>query len=202
MWQWLNQNSPALGLALSLGMLGVWAFYLNLFVRGYRRERRCKILISLGGQQDLTARCLITNMSAEPVYVENVTATVSLEEEEWSCSVSEYGWSRDDNSPMRPEFRTRQGPLLSGQWRDIGSISDVLERARDMLGQTPQVGGGERPFDVELLVVAIYDSEDLPVGAKRRFTVVSDGAGWRVSPSSGDTEQIRGRRARHKLKTA
>ncbi len=199
MWNWLQQNSSVLSVIVNLGLLGVWAFYLNLFVRGYRRERRCKILISLGGQQDLAARCLVTNMSAEPVYVENVTATISTDEEQWSCSISEYGWSSDDDPPVRPEYRTRQGPLLSGQWRDIGSITDVLERARDMLGETRPAGVDDRPLEVELMVIAIYGSEDLPVGARRRFSVISDGAGWRVSPSSGDTEQIRSKRARRQL---
>lgn len=48
MWDWIKDNSDALGLFVSTAMLVVWIVYLQLLLQSYWRERRAKILISRG----------------------------------------------------------------------------------------------------------------------------------------------------------
>lgn len=195
-WNWLGDNSSALQVVINLGLLAVWAFYLDLFVRSHRRARKCRILIALGGRDDLQARCLISNMSTYPVYISKVIVTVIRNAERRSRAVTDRRGIGED-PPPDPEQQTRQGPLLAGQWRDIGSLVDLLDAA----------GGGDeireasrrsRPWNLELTVVAIYGAEDLPFGAKRCFRV-TDGHAEQVRPTTEDTQQMRSRYQRRSL---
>jgi hypothetical protein len=53
-------------------------------VSSYRRQRRPKILINLGGGSTPDARCLIGDMSAEPIYVESLIITVETADRRWA----------------------------------------------------------------------------------------------------------------------
>lgn len=200
-WDWFAANTSVFNLLVNLGMLLVWGIYLDLILRSHRRARRFKILISIGGRDGLGARCLITNLSAEPVYVVRVWATVTTGEDRWSSAVTEYGALGED-TPLNPERMTRQGPLLTGHWRDIGSLFELFDRARGVRGEREpmdQLDTRHLPSEVELTVAALYGSGDIPVGARRRFTVTADEDVWRVEPATPDTEQIRDRRSRRQL---
>lgn len=67
MLEWISEHSDALNVLLSAAMLLVWLGYFEVFLRGYRRERRPKILISRGSGSSLRAHCLLSNMSAEAI---------------------------------------------------------------------------------------------------------------------------------------
>src|SRR3546814_19596570 len=74
MWEWLAGNAEALNVLANVGMLIVWISYLQLFLAGYRRKRRSKILVNRGAGTELTAHCLPTNHSTNSVYVQNIVA--------------------------------------------------------------------------------------------------------------------------------
>ena len=48
MWQWLSDNADTVNVLANGGMLIVWVTYLQVFLAGYRRERRAKILVNRG----------------------------------------------------------------------------------------------------------------------------------------------------------
>lgn len=195
--QWATENASLLNIFVNFGLLLVWAVYLNLILNSFRRARRCKIMVNVGGHTGIRARCLISNMSAEPIYVVRVNATVSSNEEDFSSTVSEYRVDSEEG-PEDAQQVTGQGPLLTGGWRDVGSLSGLIT-------ETLQNNADDRsiyelaPLRVELFVIALYGSEDLPVGARRTFSVTRKGEGWGVHPEVPDVEQIRGRRDRREL---
>lgn len=202
MWAWLNNNSAAIQLFLNLGLLLVWLFYLQLFLFSFRRRRRCKILINVSGERALAARCLICNMSEEPVYVMSVIATVQTRESTWRSSITEYELDDNRSPPHDAQEMTRQGPLRMGDCRDIGSYAQLIDRARHAHGEwesTDRLVQEHWPIELKLTVIAVYGSEDLPVAAEREFELHLDGARTTVKPLTISTSQIRGKRARQNL---
>lgn len=202
MWQWISDNSGALNVMTSVAMLVVWGFYLQLFAFGYRRQRRCKLLVNMGGQTTLAARCLVSNMSAEPIYVLSILATVTSGKEKWSQGVTDYELSDEDRQAPSAGPMTRQGPLHSAEYRDLGSFADLIEGARHAHGEhepLERLRQEHRPSEIELTVIAMYGSEDLPVGARRCFRLSGDGGEQRIVPMTVETVQIRSRRARRRL---
>lgn len=202
MWEWLNSNSAVLNLFVGFGTLLVWLFYLQLFLYSFRRRRRCKILISMGGQDTLGARCLICNMSEEPVYVLSLLAAVTTPTGTWQSPVTEYEFADNAAPPEGLDRASRQGPLRVGDCRDVGSFAQLLERARHTHGDwqpEQSLSRESRPTEVKLVVLAIYGSEDLPVAAERCFRLVDDNGTERMQPRTVETRQIRGRRARRQI---
>lgn len=153
------------------------------------------MLISVGGREGAEARCLISSMSAKPVYVLKVVATVTDGDGQWSSAITDYSVP-DDRPGASPELVTRQGPLMTGQWRDIGSFRDLLQRALERHDGRSGAGVRHLPTSLELTVVAIYNAEELPVAARRRF---SYGDAQTVRPALSDTVPIRRRRERRRL---
>lgn len=194
MFNWISQNSDTINVVLNVGMLIVWVAYLQLFLRSYRRTTRPKIVINRGGNSSLDSRCLISNMSSDPIYIESIRASIEAGGERWSCSVTSPLMRDNDPMPSDPKLLTHQGPLHGGAYFDIGSFRDLLHRVLDC--QPGDLGDRieelAHPGVVEVEVIADYGSEDLPVGAQRRFDINREN-GIRLIPQRTDTRQIRGR---------
>lgn len=201
MLDWFSQNSSSVMALSNVLLVLVWAFYLQLFIYGYRRQRRPRILIGFGGRESFDARCLITNMSAEPVYVISVIATIRAGRDTWSQALTGYETARGDGGGEETEQRTREGPLLSGDYRDIGRYGDLLERASAVRG-APAEADSEDDGDgqMDLTVVAFYGSEELPVAAARSFMFTRTDGDRQIHPISVETSQIRSRWARRRLR--
>lgn len=200
MWDWLSNNSEVVSLLVNVGLLLVWLSYLQLFLYGFKRRRRCKILVNIGGGTRLSSRCLVCNMSEEPVYVLSIVATVTTAQGSRRGTVTDYEME-DEAQPTEAGQVTRQGPLRQGDCRDIGSMGQLVESARHTYGdwESPDKLDHDRwPREVKLTVVAIYGPEDLPVAAERSFKLTRED-GQQVTPITIDTQQIRGRRARKRL---
>lgn len=201
-WDWLNSNSAVLSLFVSLGTLLVWLFYLQLFLLGYRRRRRSKILINVGGQGALESRCLVCNMSEEPIYLLSLTAAATTTAGTWRRAITDYELDENAPTPKEPGQMTRQGPLHVGDCRDVGSFSDLVERARHARGDWEPAESLEHdrwPTELKLIVVAIYGSEDLPVAAERRFKLTGEDGTPCAAPLTADTLQVRRKSERRKL---
>lgn len=197
MLAWIASHQKVLSVLINFSMLLVWIAYLQIFVTGYIRQRRPNILINRGVGSTLEAHCLISNMSAEAVYVATIIAALEVDDDRWSYPVTDGelpdGW-RDDQVANT----TRQGPLASGGYRDIGHFRSFVERVVERTG-APSVLQTDEPFLLELLVVAYYASEYFPVGATRRFHVSRNASTWRLAAQSVGTKQIRSRRERKRI---
>lgn len=203
MWQWLTDNSGPLSVLLSAAMLLVWGVYLQLILQSYWRERRPKILINRGAGTGLHSRCLLSNMSAEAIYIHSLAASLGLAGETRFAAVTDGG-AHDDRF-LNGRARTYQGPVAAGDYIDVGTFESILNRAGweplpDLTAASP--GGGQ--IELKLTVVATYRSEDLIVGATRGFelsagAIGADDTGWTIKARSAETRQIRSRAERKKL---
>ncbi|WP_048708939.1 hypothetical protein [Microvirga massiliensis] len=198
MWNWIASNHQVISALASVAMLFVWIAYLHVFVSSYRRQKRSNILINRGAGAGLEARCLISNMSAEAIYLESLIATVETTEGRWSCPVTELLEGRSDL-----DLKTRQGPLQAGRLVDIGSfqslIEPVLQRSAGLRGAVAS-DGLENLVAFEIKVIAVHGSEDLLAGAMRRFDVIRRQDWLLLRGHSVGTQQIRSRRERESLR--
>jgi hypothetical protein len=193
MWNWIASNHQIISALANVAMLLVWVAYLHVFVSGYRRQKRSNILINRGVGSGLEARCLISNMSAEAIYIESLIATAETAEGRWSCPVTELMEGRSDL-----DLKTRQGPLQAGRFVDIGSFQSLIEPA--LKRGTAAADGLEGLVAFEIKVIAVHGSEDLLAGAKRRFDVVRQQDRLLLRGHTVGTHQIRARQEREKLR--
>lgn len=201
--EWLASNHELATLIVSLCTLLVWVTYLQVFLAGYRRQRRGAILITVGQGQGLEGHCLVTNMGAEPVYILALLAQVESRDGVCIRAITELeGEQWSEPSDLR--LWTRQGPLDSSELRDMGTLQSMVNHVLDVANDTEsgseaseRRGAGLR--SVLIRVIAMHGSEELPIGAERAFDVVGDGAGATLHPRSYGTRQIRSRRGRRQL---
>ena len=171
MVEFLRQNSELLQVGLNALMLVVWAIYLHLLLMNFMRQRQSVILITRGASRGPSARCFVTNMGSEPIYL--LAAFVFLESESstYFAPVTEGSdiYREELNNPSRA---TNQGPLQSGEARDIGDFSTLERRARE------QVSDDTVPEDASrftIVVVAASGHAARLVGAYQRYTVTASG---------------------------
>lgn len=200
MWNWLSQNIDLISLAVSTSMLVVWIVYLQLLLNGYRRQRRSSILISRGAGQGLRSRCLITSMSAEPLYVTSIVATLVTAEKSYEYALTDLRDLPEDLG-ADPRSSMRQGSLSAGEYLDIGHFDEFIAQLAETDPELARLSDWtEAVTAIELTVVALYGSDRLPVGASRRFSFVpKDAGGLRISPDTLWTRQLHSRRQRKQL---
>lgn len=196
MWQWIGEHSGALNAILGFGTLIVWLAYLQIFVASYRRQRRPVIMITIAGGAGLDASCLVSNMSQEPLYVMSAIARLLTDDGLQIISVTDETDRLDGDPGLEILQRTRQGPLRSGETSDIGTFASLLARAAPEWSVVADAG---RRFTLELIIIADYASENTPVAAKRRFTMINGRDGCMVVPQTVMTQQVRSRRERREV---
>lgn len=187
---WIAANSELLNVAANVGMLVVWVTYLQVFLAGYNRQKKAKILINLGGGVGLQAHCLVTNMSAEPVYIHTLTAHLRFPSGSISAPVTELGEAEKWLEPSELNLWTRQGPLESGRVRDMGTMQSIIDHVRHQ-SPTSKSFWQENPEAIRLRIVAEYGSEDLLVGAERDFDLKLKGGEVHLRPQTLTAVQIR-----------
>lgn len=191
--QWVADHSQLISALTGMGTLLVWVIYLQVFVSSYRRQLRATLLITRGPGDGLAARCFVTNMSAGPVYVQSVLVALETPTTTFLMPATETQ-DEEQRAYSLPLERTRQGPLQPAAIRDIGSFEHLMAPALHEAGDRP-----EAVRAVTIVVLGVYGSEDLPIGARRRFVVTPSGARRRLHGATLDTEQIRKKSERRKL---
>ena len=100
-------------------MLLVWILYLQLFWHGFRRQLRANILINRGDGVGLDARCPVSNMSSDAVFVEGIILVLRKGDQEWSATTTNMtGITEEGEEPAY--INMHKGPLASGNYMDIG----------------------------------------------------------------------------------
>lgn len=138
---------------------------------GLRRQRRTEILIHLGGSRTLDARTFVSNLGFEPIYILEIILTLWSTDGERVTSISDRTETAKEDLAS-PSATTFQGPLKSGEYVDIGSFENLLQRARRNTSDELDPGTINR---VELKVAAISAASTVVVAAKRQFYIEFDG---------------------------
>jgi hypothetical protein len=197
--QWIQDHPQLITVLTGMGTLAVWVIYLQVFVSSYRRQLRATLLITRGAGTGLEARCFLSNMSSEPVYVASVFVRLETFDGPLICPVTDM-LHPERETPPDPRQRTRQGPLGSGEIRDLGSFGNLMRHALRVQSEEAvpdELHTGIRSIMIE--VVGHYGSEDLPIGARRVFVVLEQAGGPLIRGQELQTEQIRNRRERKRL---
>jgi len=169
MLQWLTNHAELAGLVIQLATLAVWALYLHLLLMNFLRQRHSVILITRGTSRGSAARCLVTNMSAEPIYLLGTFVAFrgsdSPDTDKW-IEVTERDELESDELNDLTEA-TNQGPLSTGEVRDIGDFATMERRAR---GRAPD-GLPEQPEEMSVMVVAASGHAAKLVGCRQSFAI-------------------------------
>lgn len=202
MLDWLKDNHQIVSLLISFGMLIVWIVYLQLFLASYRRQTRPKILINIGAGRTLDARCLVSNMGSNVIYVESLIASLEIGDERLVCSITDDKELTRGQASSEAREATFQGPLMPGSMMDVGSFRNLISRVATRLDR-PAVADKDLPEGLKALeieAIADFGPDDLLVGARRRFELVKRSGSWFVKTDTLSTEQIRSRSERRRIK--
>ncbi|WP_298450126.1 hypothetical protein [uncultured Marinobacter sp.] len=206
MYKWIAEHHQVLSIVASFGSLLIWLVYAQLLYLGFRRQRSPRLIINRGRNKDINALCLISNMSAESVFVEYIIAKLETSEGEITMDVTDFEreYSEgDEQSPLDVRENTRQGPIECGGFLHIGTFCELIQRlARyeniEVVDGQPQ---GELEFTrLTLSLIGIYGPENMPVGAERSFDISVSGSRLGLKPASWDTKQLASIRQRRKLR--
>jgi hypothetical protein len=199
--QWIAENQPVITALTGLGTLLVWIIYLEIFIRRYRRQLRANILITRGAGLGLDSHCFISNMSAGSLYVQSIIMTLEVAGDRWICPVTDLLDLEEEEAPPEPKLRTRQGPLASGDLKDLGTFGSLVRHVlRRRRGPAADLDAAvlDQLQSLEIEVLGVYGPEDLLVGARRKFLVTVRDAVF-LRGETLMTEQIRKRSDRRKL---
>ena len=195
--QWLNDNAQAISAVASICTLFVWVFYAQLLYNGYVRQRRPRIIVNRGKGIGTDALCLISNMSSEAIYIQHLVAVLHTRDGLYELDVVEYQQQSGDDEQSC--YRTHQGPLASGDYLHIQSFGAIVKQLADHWQLDEHVLKQQKP-ELEIRVIAIYGSEDMPVGASRRFALdLNTNPLQQLTPLKVDTQRMNSRRERKQV---
>ncbi len=192
MLQFLTQNVELLNLLVNVLLVVIWAVYLQIFLVSHLRQTRSVIHIDIGAADGERSRCLVTNLSSNPLYIQGMVAELFEGDQSARVVVTERE-EMDQDDLQDPLKRTNRGTLHPGQTVDIGSLADVVKRAWIRLGREWTV---DKLSQVKVTVVAISGQAERVVGASKTFDAQYKQNRSHFVPQNLLTQQIRPRRAR------
>ncbi|QEA37764.1 hypothetical protein FGL86_00905 [Pistricoccus aurantiacus] len=200
--QWLNENSGAISAITGIITVFVWLFYAQLLYANYSRQTRPKLIVNRSAGKNLDSHCLISNMSSEAIYMTSVIGVVGVDEKTYVSDITDSlqgtQGSKDDSG-----ISTFQGPISAGgyylfsKFRNIISFvldNDVKEQDKDGISC-------EEVDYIEIRVVAVYGSENKPVGFYRQFNLGKSGAETLLIPDTFTTLRMPRRKEQKWVKT-
>lgn len=200
------KNQQLITLLISASTLLVWVFYAHLLLLNFRRQRKPSLIINRGAGRGLGSLCLISNMSAEPMFISQLVVSVETSRGPLQVDVTDIRQSmEDDVSPdLAIHQTTHQGPLRSGEFIHIGTFQGMLRRVAELNGIELD---GHRPIGdwqfhtMEVRAVAFYGPERHPLGVLRRFRLGdSNEAECRLVPETPSTQQLISWKDRRKVR--
>lgn len=201
MWEWIAQNAQALNVATSVATVFVWIFYANLLLSGFRRQRQARVLINQGWGNQINSVCLVSNMSLEPIYIQCIFISLYTEEEKFRSSITDFDEVEPHDSQNTPGTVTRQGPLLSGHFMNLGTFRTLIRQAVKQNGlncneDDPMPDVGLEQFMIT--VICTYGPEGEAIGIQRTFKVEGS-ENQRMHPTSIYSHRLTNKRARRKM---
>ncbi|MGR3755770.1 MAG: hypothetical protein ACU0AT_00880 [Tranquillimonas sp.] len=183
---WLSEHSAALQVVLSGAMTLIWLIYLQLILMGVLRQRHSMILINRSAGAGESARCFISNMGAEPVYLISVIADLECDGKAFAALVTDREEISADDL-QTPAEATTQGLVESGGFVDIGSFGDLMWRALSHLDMPK-----DQPVERLTLTIAANSGHSaLLVAGRRSFRVGWNDGARAFVPETVSTIQIR-----------
>lgn len=175
---WLAAHSNSISAVANVIMVLVWTVYLQLIYRQYRYQRRPRILINLAKSGEIR----VTNMGQESIYLQCVQSVLRHNGGETLTDLTDR--------VQENRLNARQGTLKAGEAWEIGSVHVLLEEV------SPRLLAPEKVRELEVRAVALYGSDESPVGASRCFQIARDGEEYVLSANQVDTRDHSSRSGR------
>ncbi|GGJ92095.1 hypothetical protein [Pseudomonas matsuisoli] len=175
LYHWIRENQFIFTLGISTATLCVWIFYAHLLLLSHRRQRRPKLIINRGAGRDLNSLCLISNMSAEPVFINQIFFLLHTSKGVYACDVTDVREGGDEDNPREIVLSqaTHQGPLRQGDFTHIGSFAALIRRTakKHALDVDEHLfpSDGLTFHSIEIRVIAYYSSEPDAIGVMRGY---------------------------------
>jgi hypothetical protein len=192
MISFLSEYAHILNVLLNALMVLIWVVYLQVFTMNFLRQGRAVLHIDLGAAEGAHSRCLVTNLGASPVYVQAILAELWREGKRSRTRIT-------DREEVKPEdvddplSRTHRGTLHPGQTMDIGSLDNLVTRARIRLAED---WTSDKVDGVTITVVAIAGQVDRIVAATKEFYAEKTDGDSSFIARNVLTRQIRPRQTR------
>ena len=219
MLEWIKQMSPLLQLGISVCTLLIWVIYAQLLYAGFLRQRRAALIINRGGSKNIDALCLISNMSAEAIFIQYILVelrttthclTMDVTDKEMrkpdatsdDSQDEEQGSSRSHSIERLLTESSHQGPLDSSHYLHIGSFRDLLrrlERHTDRQHLFKQEDDAA-PSSLTIRLIASYGPENRPIGAERTFDLQQGEHEIMLQPRTWNTVRLTSFRQRWRLR--
>lgn len=200
MFDWIIENSDQLNLAANWAMVGIWVLYLQVFLRSFRRQTLPKIVINRAAGSTLDAACFVSNMSSDAIYIESVLVEIQAGSETHGCTITDFEMFDGEDPGDDPKLRTFQGPLGPSHYTSLGKFGDLIASvARRTGNDDDKMKSSGDAIMVEITIIADYASEDLLIGAKRKFKATWEDSHWKLAAETPETKQIRSRRKRKEI---
>lgn len=227
MMEWIANHSKTISAIASIGSFFIWLVYAQLLYHNFRRQRRPRVLINRGKSKGIDSLCIVSNMSAESIFIEHIIARLETNHGSLLMDVTEFERSYREGDERRKnaqdgedeqsaneaasssEWRisdtTRQGPLGSGDFLHIGTFAEVIERmarCNDIAldGHWPR--NEQLKFErLTLRIIGIYGSEDHPIGVERAFRLHDADGECALVPERWDSNRLSSPRQRRKLRS-
>ncbi|MBF9041828.1 hypothetical protein HKCCE4037_00675 [Rhodobacterales bacterium HKCCE4037] len=196
MYDALIQNATGIGMAINALMLLIWLVYLQLFLFTVQDQKRPALHIDRGAAKDESARLTVTNIGREAVYLVAIVMDFGNRDGTSRAVVTDRSETRPEDVSHHMD-RTNQGPLREGEIRDIGSLGNLLDRARRRLTVPVDIGSVDQ---VWISAVAISHNGRRLVAASKAFTLDHyDAETTLLTPDTVFTTQVRSPLKRRKL---
>ncbi len=201
MLDWLAENNAALNVILNAAMLVVWLIYLQVFLGTYLLARKPRLIVNRAGGNDLDAVILVSNMSQEPVYVQNLYCTVHTSDGSFSATITDREVIQKHGKDQ-PNGVTNHGPLSRGQFMSVGTFGKLLEITAEKADAGPRdLADLERSIrSIEIMAVAAFGGDDLEIAAIREYRLGTEAKPWLVIPVGPETRQVSSRRERKQIR--
>lgn len=185
---WLQSNTAFVSMLTGIVTALIWLIYLQLLVLSQRRQRRAILSIDRGAGRGMDGRILVTNLGFEPVYVTDFIAVLHRKDEQFSANITERKEVARSELDT-PLAATLQGPLETGQFRDLGSIQSIFDRIRHQQDMSDMSDLDE----FELFVLA---RRERSTGARRSYRVVYQDGEPYLDADMMDTQRLSARKVK------
>ena len=186
---WAGAHSQTINIVINALMLVIWAVYLHTFLISFRRQRRSVLHIDLGAARDKHARCIVTNMGSETIYIAAIVIDLCIDDD-WQRHVVTERKEMAEDRASRPLERTTKGPLGGGEAVDVGSFRDLVSRIEP---QDAAEDAMRRFTAITVTAVAVSNQAKTLTAGLKRFDVERGGDGWVFTPEMILTRQMRKR---------
>ena len=183
---WLQENTAFVSMVTGIVTALIWLVYLQLLFTSQRRQKRAILSIDRGAGHGMNGRIILTNLGFEPVYVTDILAVLHKGGEAFSANITERDEVSYDDLDT-PLSATLQGPLSSGEYRDLGAIQNIFERIRVQEGMA-DLSELDR---FELMVLA---RRERATGARRTYRIVYHDGEPYLDADTMDTRRLAPRR--------